>query len=75
MKLLIKITFFTILTLSGVLASKIKYDIELLVKKIKITHSVKEKNLLLKELDEKLEDNFVNTQQTINKNIKLFKFI
>ena len=75
MKLFIKIAIFAVLSTSNLFASSSKYEITLLIKKINKAPTVKEKNLLLKKLDEKLEDDFINAQKIINNNLKIFKFI
>ncbi len=75
MKLFKIITVFTILSTSSLFASSAKHEITLLINKINKAPTVKEKNLLLKKLDEKLQDDFVNAQQIINNKLKIFKFI
>lgn len=75
MKLLKKIAIFTILSTSSLFASSAKHEITLLINKINKAPTVKEKNLLLKKLDEKLQDDYINARQIINNDIKIFKFI
>lgn len=75
MKLFKIIAIFTILSTSSLFASSAKYEITMLINKINKAPTVKEKNLLLKRLDEKLQDDFINARQIINNDIKIFKFI